>query len=287
VTIEIRIGIDERLSDALVAELADVGFVAFAREDAATVGWGPPAALTADIEGAIRRWLDRHAPGASIEKREWPDQNWNASWEASIEPVAAGPFVILPSWADVPTQHLGRLPLRIDPKMSFGTGHHASTRLALRLVADVVKPGSRVLDVGCGTGVLALGALTIGAGRAVGCDIDEWSVPNARECADLNGLSDRFDVREGGLEVVPESGFDLVVANIIRSTLLEMLPDLRSKLAPGGFLVLAGLMDQEREEMVAAARAVQLDLFAEDSDEGWWAGLFAHAAGGSGPRGQA
>jgi ribosomal protein L11 methyltransferase len=177
-------------------------------------------------------------------------------------------------------QHGDRVPLIIDPKMSFGTGHHASTRLALTLAPGRVPPGGRVLDVGCGTGVLALGALKLGAARAIGCDIDEWSVPNARECAELNGLASRLDVRLGGLEVVPERDFDLVFANIIRSTLLEILPTLASKTTPGGHVVLAGLLEHERGEMVAAASDVRLALMEEASEDEWWAGAFRRSESG-------
>jgi ribosomal protein L11 methyltransferase len=275
VTIELRVSVKEELSDALVAELADLGFVAFAHEGDATSAWGPASVWTPAVERQIKAWVDQRAPGATIETREWPEENWNATWEASIRPVPAGPFVILPSWATVPAEHSSRVPIRIDPKMSFGTGHHASTRLALGLIARQLPPDARVLDVGCGTGVLALGALKLGASTAIGCDIDERSVPNARECALLNDVGDRFEVREGGLEVVPENDFDLVAANIIRATLLEVLDDLVEKLRPGGRLVLAGLLDYERAEMVAAASAHGLGLKLEDREDGWWAGSFA------------
>ena len=161
--------------------------------------------------------------------------------------------MIAPSWAGVGPEHNGQMRLTIDPKMAFGTGYHESTRLVLRLLPDVVLPGARVLDVGTGTGVLAIAALALGAQSAVGVDIDPWSVTNGTENATLNGVKDRFEVREGSLDVVPESAFDLVVANIIRSVLVPMLPDLVSKMAPRTPVVFAGLLGTERDAFLDAA----------------------------------
>ena len=203
-----------------------------------------------------------------------PEQNWNAIWESSVQPEGAGPFLVLPSWASPSGAHRGLIPIRIDPKMSFGTGHHASTRLALELLGTRVPQGARVLDVGTGTGILALGALKLGASTALGCDIDSWSVPNARECADLNGLSDRFEVRLGDLDVIGETAFDLVLANIIRSVLVPMLPALAGRMRPGGALILAGLLESERGAVVDAAASVGLALDGEGREGEWWAGAF-------------
>ena len=273
-TVELRIDLEEGLSDQLLAELAEAGFSAFAYEDGALCAWGPPEAWRGASRTSIEGWVGRRVPGTPIEVSEVPDENWNAVWEASIEPVRAGPFVVLPSWAALAAEHEGLIPLRVDPKMSFGTGHHASTRLALALLAPRVSAGGRVLDVGTGTGVLAIGALLLGAGAAIGCDIDEWSVPNARECAALNGLSHRFEVRLGDLGVVTETGFDLVVANIISGVLVPILPALTDKMSGGGTLVMAGILSTERGRVVAAAESCGLRPVDEATEGEWWAGAW-------------
>ena len=229
---------------------------------------------TDEARAYVEGWLAEHGVAAAVEATEIAEQNWNAQWESTITPVDAGPFIVAPTWADLPAEVDGKLVLLVDPKMSFGTGHHPSTRLALALLAPHVASGDRVLDVGTGTGVLAFGALKLGAASAVGCDIDTWSVPNAAECAALNGVQDRFDVRLGDLEVVPETGFDLVLANIIRSVLVPMLPELAEKTRPDGHVVLAGLLVTERETVISAAAAAGLTLVEEAAEGDWWACSF-------------
>ena len=259
------IAADER--DLLVADLSDWGFDAFEETDAGLVAYAPAARWDA----TTRELLDRRLGGAGWTEEVVEDQDWNATWEAGLQPVAAGPFVIAPSWADVGPEHADRVRLRIDPKMAFGTGYHESTRLVLRLLPDVVADGARVLDVGTGTGILSIAALALGASSALGVDVDPWSVTNGTENAALNDVEGRFEVREGSLDVVPESGFGLVLANIIRSVLVPMLPDLVAKTAPGGAVVLAGLLATERDGVLGAARRMGLELEAERSENEWWA----------------
>ena len=266
-TVRLTIPAPPDARDALVADLADWGFDAFEETDDALVAYAPAARW----DGPTREALDRRLGGAGWDEETVEDQDWNARWEASLRPVAAGPFVIAPSWAEVGPEHAGRMRLTIDPKMAFGTGYHESTRLVLRLLPDVVLPGARVLDVGTGTGVLTIAALALGARSAVGVDIDPWSVTNGTENATLNGVKDRFEVREGSLDVVPESAFDLVVANIIRSVLVPMLPDLVSKMAPRTPVVFAGLLGTERDAFLDAAGGAGLALEHEASENEWWA----------------
>jgi ribosomal protein L11 methyltransferase len=255
--------------EALVARLAAAGFDAFEDTPVALVAYAPDGAVgRAAVEDALR------ASGLGWEhvtEETVPDQNWNAAWEATIRPTRVGPFVVAPTWADLPPDLAALTVLRVDPKMAFGTGYHESTRLALGLVAGRVAPGARVLDVGAGTGVLALAALKTGAASAVGVDIDPWSVENARENAELNGVADRFENRLGSIEEVPETGFDLVLANILRVILIPMMPALAARLAPGGTLVLAGILRSERDVMVAAAAASGLAPAEEATENDWWA----------------
>jgi ribosomal protein L11 methyltransferase len=274
VTIELKVAIADEPGEELIAELADRGFDAFQHEEGTLTAWGRAGTETDAARAWLAAWLGDRAPAVRPQWRELPEQNWNALWEASVQPVAAGPFVVLPSWASPRQEHRGLIPLRIDPKMSFGTGHHASTRLALELLGPRVAAGARVLDVGTGTGILALGALKLGASTAIGCDIDSWSVPNARECAELNSLSDRFEVRHGDLDAITETSFDLVLANIIRAVLVPMLPALTNHMRPGATLILAGLLGTERDAVVEAAASTGLALDGEGREGEWWAGAF-------------
>ena len=263
---------DDGSREPLVAELADLGFDAFEDDPDGLVAYAPAARWDDVARETVRRLLRaRGATAADMHEEIVEDRDWNAEWEAGLEPVEAGPFVIAPSWAEEVPEWAGRHVLRIDPKMAFGTGYHESTRLVLRLLPDVAPSEGSVLDVGTGTGVLAIAALALGSERAIGVDIDPWSLANARENALLNRVSTQLDVREGSLDVVPESGFDLILANIIRAVLEPMLPDLVARANPGAPIILAGLLVKEREHMLVVAAAAGLSLVSEASENEWWA----------------
>ena len=270
-TLALTVSVPDDLHELLIAELSDLGFDAFERTDDAVVAYGPGVAWNDVAREAVRRWLRQHDLPEELKEETIAAQNWNAQWEATIEPVPVGSFVIAPTWATIPEAYADRVPIRIDPKMSFGTGYHESTRLALRFTPGLVEGGETVLDAGTGTGVLAIAALKLGAARAIAFDIDPWSVENGAENAELNGVTDRLDLREGGLEVVSEEGFDLVYANINRNVLEAYLPDFAAKLAPTGRLVLAGLLQTDREGMLAAIETAGLALYDEATENEWWA----------------
>lgn len=263
---------DDGSRETLVADLSDLGFDAFEESADELVAYAPAPRWNDVAREEVGRLLRvRGETVAAMHEEVVADQDWNARWEASLEPVAAGPFVVAPTWAEVPPEHAEKTVLRIDPKMAFGTGYHESTRLVLRLLPSVVPDRGRVLDVGTGTGVLGIAALALGAASALGVDIDPWSVTNGQENAALNGVAGRFEIREGSLDAVDEADFDLVLANIIRSVLEPMLPDLAAIAAPGAPVVLAGLLRTERERMLEAAEAAGLTFVREEAENEWWA----------------
>lgn len=272
-TLALTVRLPEALHERLIAELADLGFDAFEERHDGVVAYAPAARWDGTAREALEAWLEALGLVPDYGEEVLPDENWNARWEASIEPQPVGPFLVTPSWKPVPPEHADRIVLTVDPKMAFGTGYHASTRLALRFLPGLVRGGERVLDAGTGTGILALAALRLGAASALGFDIDPWARVNAEENAARNGLADRFTVREGSLEVVPEEPFDLVLANIDRPTLLTMLPALADRLVPGGRLVLAGLLHADREDLCRAIGAVGLVLQEEAAEDGWWSAV--------------
>ena len=281
-TLRLTLAVDDG-RETLVADLADLGFDAFEEADD-LVAYAPAARWDGPTQEAVARLLDARGVGpGAMDAQVVADRDWNAEWEAGLQPIEAGPFVVAPSWTEVPTPLAGRRVLRIDPKMAFGTGYHETTRIVLRLLAEA-EPRGRVLDVGTGTGVLAIAALVLGADSAVGVDVDPWSVTNGRDNAALNDVGDRFEVREGSLEVVPERGFDVVVANIIRSILEPLIPGLIERAAPDAPLVLSGLLTTERDHTIAVLARLGYVLEAEASENEWWGGRFAcKTAGGEGP----
>ena len=245
------------------------------------------AALRAYVP--THRWpaLDRERLEARLAADGYPDaltirplaaKNWNAVWEETLSPVRAGRFLVCPTSAEVPPAHGDATVLRIDPEMSFGTGHHATTRLALHLLGDALASGDRVLDVGTGTGVLAIAACRLDAAAALGVDTDPDAVRNARENVRKNEVGDCVTVREGSMEVVPAIRYDLVAANITRRGLLNLFPALASHLAPDGTLLLSGLLQPQRDEVLAAAEKHALRPETERTENGWWAASFSPLA---------
>lgn len=177
------------------------------------------------------------------------DRNWNEEYEKNVKVVEVSErLVIKPSFKDYDSVN-NRLIITIDPKMSFGTGEHETTKLVLRLIEKYVRPDDYVLDVGSGTAVLAIAAVMLGASRAIGIDNDEWCLLNGRENVSLNSLEDKVEIRLAEINQLEESNFDLIVANINKHILLEIAPLLAAKIKPAGKLILSGLLQTDEAEV--------------------------------------
>jgi ribosomal protein L11 methyltransferase len=228
-----------------------------------------------EIETALRTLGGKLVHAEAIENKDW-----NADWEASIEPLqVTDDLVITPSWKldeakSLPSKHL----LIIDPKMSFGTGHHETTRLCLQLIETLDCRGKQVLDVGTGTGALAMYALMRGASHAVGIDTDEWSYKNVQENRDLNTIpAENFDIRFGDLKqtIKADERFDIVIANIHRNVLLPLAPEVYKHLVPSGSLILSGILTYDVDEVKQAYLGTGLTFIADRQEHEWVALIFA------------
>ncbi|MCB2204201.1 50S ribosomal protein L11 methyltransferase [bacterium] len=209
------------------------------------------------------------APEISRMKQE----NWNKQWEESIRPISITDHIIItPSWHEVEAK-ADELVLVIDPKMSFGTGYHESTRLMLRLIERYLKENDNVLDVGTGTGVLAIAAIRLGAAKAVGVDIDEWSYDNAMENAERNDVQQHIRFHHGSLEEA-EGRYDLILSNITRIDNMQLLPRYAEMLRGGGRLLLAGFYESDVADLRLAIEHVGL-VVDEVLLEGEWASIAA------------
>jgi ribosomal protein L11 methyltransferase len=209
------------------------------------------------------------------------EKDWNAEWEAGIEPVeVTDDLVISPSWKEEEAEAIGsKYVIIIDPKMSFGTGHHETTRLCLRAIEKIPVPKMSVLDVGTGSGVLAIYALMRGAAKAVGVDTDDWAVENVEENRDLNGIAaNRFTVYCGTLETTVDEAetFDLILANIHRNILVESKLRIASHAKPGSMLVLSGLLVYDAAEVTEQYRAAGYQLIEELRETEWSALLMKY-----------
>ena len=270
-TVEITLSVPELEHDRFIGWLDDRA-TGFQQTDAALTAYVPADDWSAALRERLEDRLRADGYGDALSLRLVADRNWNAAWEAAVTPVRVGPFLLIRSDLEVPPEHAEATVLRIDPQQSFGTGHHASTRLTLRLLIDAAGPGDLIADIGIGTGVLAIAACRLGAERVVGVDTDPGAVANARENGAQNDVADRVTVREGSVEAVPESiGADVVAANITLDTILDLLPALRTRLAADGDLLLSGLLTSQRERTLEGLDAHGLTAAQEVTEDGWGA----------------
>ncbi len=239
----------EEIQDIFISEFDDFKFTGFEQFDNRMDAYILAEDFTQKERASVTDFLKGYPEECSLDSEEKiEDQNWNENWEKTIKPVRVDPFFITPTWSDEYQKLKDIIPIFIDPKMAFGTGYHETTRLIMRLLPSVVVEGQRVLDVGTGTGILAIGALKLGAKSAVGVDIDEWSYDNAIENAERNKVSEKLIIRSGSLEAIPEKEqkpFDLVLANINRNALMQIAGELVAQVESGGTLVLSGLLYED------------------------------------------
>lgn len=275
-TVEVLLRTPAAHHEVLIAELLDLGAEAFAEADNVLRAYVPAAAWSEPHRAAVRAVLHREDSGGMMDVREVPAQNWNAAWEASITPVLVEPFLITPTWRPIPDPPEDLHVLEINPKMSFGTGHHETTRLMLRLMPDHVPAGARVLDAGSGTGVLAIAAARLGAAHVVAFDMDPGTEENIHENVTRNAVVDRVETFIGTLAKAPTGLYDVVLANINLNTLIAYLPGFVERLAPGGHLLLSGLLSTDRDAMREATARFPLTESADATEGTWWAVAFTH-----------
>ncbi len=190
------------------------------------------------------------------------DQNWMEAWKAHYKPILIGQrLLILPAWLESPEPK--RIPIKIDPGMAFGTGTHPTTQLCLELmeVSTDHRPLTTVIDVGCGSGILSIAALKLGASKVLGVDIDIESVKNSRENADTNGVGEELLLGQGSVTEVLSGSFQfksapLVVANILGPILIRLFDaGLADLVEPNGEIILSGILDHQAESVIAAGEA--------------------------------
>ena len=208
----------------------------------------------------------------SIEKNTLENKNWNEIWEKGREVIrVSDKIVIKPTFKDY-TPKAGELVLAIDPKMSFGTGEHQTTQLVLQSLERFVKPGMKVLDVGSGTGILAIAAIKFGAASAIAIDNDEWCYDNCNENAELNDVIDKMETITGSITDIAEKDFDLVLANIQKNILIEIAGEIKEKISLNGILILSGLLKRDEKEIVKSYSGLGF-TFCEKSVKDDWISL--------------
>ena len=229
-----------------------------------------------DGEAQRKKWMAGiDLPYTAVRLRE---NDWATSWQKYYRPPGGGGEAVYhPGLApDAPAPE-GRIPLYLDPGLAFGTGNHASTRLCLEWVEELVRPGEGALDLGCGSGILSIAALLLGCGSAAGVDIDPKAVDVAYENAALNGIGrDRYTVLAGDVIGDPSlrrelaaRKYGLVMANIVADVIIPLAPHVKELLAPGGTFLCSGIIDTRCEEVRAALEANGLNVLGRKDRDGW------------------
>lgn len=219
-------------------------------------------------------FLGRIQPLPEAEFRTIADENWMESWKQHYHPIPIGEkLLILPAWVE--EYDPARIPVRIDPSMAFGTGTHPTTQLCMAMVEKYTLPGKPVIDVGCGSGILSIAALKLGASKAVGVDIDNASVKATDENAEANGVADHLECGVGSVRELRQGHFSLrrapvVVANILAPVIIRLFDDgLADLVEHGGTLVLSGILAEQAAGVEAAGQGKGLEFVERVQQNDW------------------
>ena len=258
----------EPWNEILVASLSDVGFESFMEDENELLAYiSSQNEEVSSINALLNSFNENKEMTLTWVRKNIEHQNWNALWEADFEPVFVDDrlSIVAPfHGASVRKNHV----IEIDPKMSFGTGHHQTTFLMCQQILNLELVDKLVLDMGTGTGVLAILAEQLGAREIIAIDIESWSVENTKWNAERNGCT-KIDAIEGGASLIPLLNFDFVFANINKNILKDQLPIYSQVLSEGGTLLLSGFFNSDVSELLFVAEKLNLVLESVHEKETW------------------
>lgn len=269
---EFTIRIPETFKDTLIQRLSDAGCLGMIENDEDLVAYFPETVDVLDVKtdlSILKALLvkSKRPHQMTYDYALIPDQDWNETWKRDFKPVDVGErFTILPPWEE---KKKGRINLCIDPAMAFGTGHHETTRSCLVLIEQYAgKSGlNSFLDLGTGTGILAIAAAKLGYHHIVGVDTDPLAVDAACKNIRDNDAA-HIIIREGSLSDLKET-FDMVAANLISGILVRLAPELSACMNPGGFAIVSGILLGQDDEVIDAMERAGLVLKQKYRDKKW------------------
>jgi ribosomal protein L11 methyltransferase len=264
--LEFKIKCAEDFREILIAELAEIGFDSFLENDEGIDAYAVEDDFDREKFDEIIAQYQEIAQ-ISLSEAKMPKVNWNEEWEKNYDPIEVDDLVYVRASFHQPQPGF-RHEIVINPKMSFGTGHHATTFQMLRHQGELDHTGKRVLDVGSGTGILAIMAQLLGAREVEAFDIDDWCVENGNENFDLNGLKTRMGL--GTIrQVNPQGPFDIVLANINKNVLLDEMEVYVGLLTTQGLLLLSGFYSEDINDLLEVAEPLGLKLVKQSTKDNW------------------
>lgn len=268
--IELNISLQPRdpWAEILIADLAENGYESFVETENGLMAYGRSVDVNFDqpLKGTL---LDNNDGSFSFEltTKIIPHENWNAIWEADFHPVVVEPYcTILAPFHD--QNDIAGIPILIQPQMSFGTGHHQTTYMMTKALFELGDLPENVLDMGTGTGVLAIVAEKLGAKKIVAVDIEEWSVENTIENAERNDCS-RIEAYWGDIDVVPSIGYGLILANINKNVLKSHMQSYCNLLNRNGVILLSGFFESDAHELLSVCNKLGLNEIGRLTKEEW------------------
>ncbi len=269
----------EQELDGVYGDLIDEELLSRDRTVCSVSAFIPGQKSPGESVGFIKERLGTLDIPAEVELHGVNEEDWADSWKKYYKPIKTGrKIVIVPKWEKYEPAE-GEICVLMDPGMAFGTGTHETTRLCASLLEDFVNPGAKVLDVGCGSGILAICAAKLGAENCFACDIDENAVRIAGENAILNSTPNVKTAVSDLLRHVPEidGGYDVCCANIVADVIIRMAPDVGRFVSDSGVLIVSGIIVERADETLRALKAAGWKLVDERRENGWFAGALKKA----------
>jgi ribosomal protein L11 methyltransferase len=277
--IEIEIKVPHRINDFVSNFLIELGSNGVcskeSQEGVILFGYISEQSQAKVVKQSILQYLDElknlgfKTDKTEVRFKKIEQKDWLKDWKKSFEPIfVSEDIVIIPSWSR--TSYPGKCVIRIKPGMAFGTGAHPTTLLCMRAIKKILKPKDRVLDVGCGSGILSILSAKLGASFVLGLDIDQDAIENACENLALNQIEDSIEIKQGTVSAdIPNKSFDLAVANLNKREIFESYDNIKVQVKKGGLLIFAGILHEEENEVEDFFRKKGLNVVEINFRDDW------------------